>query len=136
MVAVLLAQGCGVVTAALLDLHNLRRARFAAHAVSQSAADAVCRTARFQDFLHRLFDVFEVVLFERDFVFGIGIDTRDFAFVEIQQFFHQMRLINHAVIGERSGGVCHLQRGVSVVTLPDADRDHLACAPFFGSRIG
>ena len=32
--------------------------------------------------------------------------------------------------------MCHLQRRVGIVALADTDGNHLAGAPFFGSRVG
>ena len=48
VVAVLFAQGCGVVAAALFDLNDLGRTGFTAHCISKPATDTVCRAARFQ----------------------------------------------------------------------------------------
>ena len=136
MVAVLFAQGCGIVAAALFDLYDLGRTGFTAHCVSKSATDTVCRTARFQYLLHCAFDVFEVIGFKRNLTLGIRIDTGNFARTEIQYFFDQMRLMDNTVVGQRGCRMCHLQRRVGIVALADTDGNHLAGAPFFGSRVG
>ena len=73
MVAVLFAQGCGIVAAALFNLYDLGRTGFAAHCVSESATDTVRRTARFQYLFHCAFDVFEVIGFERNLTSGLGL---------------------------------------------------------------
>ena len=61
----------------------------------------------------------------------------------VEQLFNHVRAVNHAVVGQRSGGVRHLQRRVGVVALADTHRHHFGSIPSarggvfrFGKALG
>ena len=138
MVAVLFGQCGGIVVFTLGDLHHLGSTGFAAHAVFQTHADFSCGSARLQYFGHRRFDVVEITLLERQDALRFRVDQGDLLFIVIQQLFDQVRAVNHAVVGQGGGGVGHLQRGIGVIALADADRHHFGYVPAasFGRQLG
>ena len=70
----LLGQRGGIIAFALLDLHHLSGAGFAAHAVLQAGADTPGGAARLQHFHHCLFDIFEVAAAKGNGALGFGLD--------------------------------------------------------------
>ena len=128
MVAVLLGQGGGVVLGALFDLHDLGGAGLARHRVLQAHAQPRAGAARHHA-LHAALHVFEVFLLERNLADGHRFDDARLAAAGVHHLLHQVWLEHLAVVGEDGGGVGHLQRGVGVEALADADADHVGRIP-------
>jgi hypothetical protein len=59
---------------------------------------------------------------------GLGGNQPALATARIHHFLHQVRLVCHAVIGQ-DGAIGHLQRGVGIEALADADTHHVGRIP-------